>query len=318
MGKLARYFWPKCGLLFYMAQERIEAAFGFFEKGSLQIELRRTFSPKEKEELFDWYRQIRQTYPRLYVVSMMDTFNQGALPGCGSRTFEKYGIDEALSRHICFQKQWSAYVSLVEIKWFEEKFKGIELDLLYSPFILLYQHVYPHLDETPGIYILHQNSMLYMMVLSKDRLWYAHATAVLHSQAQGAVEAGLDTDEADDLAFDLELLEEEEGAEILENNMIKKSLKEEGIAEEEADRDDLALLEYNLNLYEEVKETIGRYYRDDRYEQTFIQKAMLYDTEGKVNDFTRYVKDELFMPAEKEIFDPIDAMARLAVKEVGG
>ncbi len=315
MGKLARYFWPKCGLLFYIAEDRIETAFGFFEKGALNIEVRRSFPLQKKEEFFDWYRQIRQIYPKLYAVSMIETLNQGALPGCSRRIFEKFGVDEALSRHLCIEDRWSAYVSLVETKWLEEKFKGIELDLLYSPFVLLYRHVRSKLDEVPGLYILHQNGLLYMMVLTRDRFWFAHASAVPLGHGKSAVEAGVDVDETDDLAFDLDLLEEEESVEAAADEALNL-LEKEDQGNEKGDAEDLALLEYNLNLYEEVKETITRYYRDDRYEETFIQKVMLCDSDGNVSDFPRYVEDELFMPATLERFDPIEAMADLAAGEV--
>lgn len=316
MGKLARYFWPRCGFLFYVAQDRIETAFGFFEKRVLHIQSRQSFPLKQKEDFFDWYRQIRQTYPRLYAVSMIETLNQGALPGCSPRIFEKFGVDEALSRYLCIQKSWSAYVSLVETKWYEEKFKAIELDLLYSPFVLLYRHVHSKLDEVPGLYILHHNGLLYMMVLTRDRLWFAHASAVPRGNEESPVEAGVDVDETDDLAFDLDLLEEEESVEAAADEALSLLDKEENGSEEEG-VEDLALLEYNLNLYEEVKEAITRYYRDNRYEETFIQKVMLCDSDGNVNDFPRYVEEELFMPATLERFDPIDVMADLAAGEVG-
>ena len=315
MGKLARYFWPKTALFFYIAEERIETAFGFFEKGSVDMVMRKSFSAQEKEKFFDWYREIRQTYPKLYAVSMIETLNQGALPGCQIHSFEKYGVDEALSRHLCIDDCWTAHVSLVETKWFEEKFKAVELDLLYSPFVLLYRHVRRDLDDVPGIYILHQNGMLYMMVLTQDRLWYAHTAAVPFGGAENPVEAGIDVDEVDDLAFDLDLLDEDESVDVLTGSEGLDELEPE--TSEEKESDNLELLEYNLNLYEEVKETISRYYRDDRYDKSFVQKAMLYDVDGKVTDFVRYVEDELFMKAAQVSFDPVTVMAELAAKEVG-
>ncbi|WP_457595962.1 hypothetical protein [Hydrogenimonas sp.] len=316
MGKLQRYFWPKTALLFHLHGETIEAAFGYFEKGGLEIAERRTVPTGRKSDLEVWYGEIRRTYPRTYAAATLDTFNQGALPGCGKGVLRDFGVDGSLVHTLCVDGRWTAYASLVEMKWFEQKFREIEFDYLFSPFVLLYEKSRPMLDESPGLYVLHQKGVAFLMVLSRDRMWYAHVVSVTQEREAPLEESGA----AEELAFDLEMLDDEEEIAPIENVDLLDDFREsEGaVGGDEADEEALEALEYNLNLFEEIKEAIGRYYRDERYPQAFVEKVVLFDMEEIGSDFVRYVEDELFMEASVHPFDPIETMADLMAREEAG
>ncbi|WP_456450144.1 hypothetical protein [Hydrogenimonas sp.] len=314
MGKLQRYFWPKTALLFYVDEEKIEAAFGYFEKGGVEIAEKRSIPFSEKSEFFAWYEEIRRTYPRTYTAAMLDTFNQGALPGCGKAVFMKFGVDASLVHSVCIDDKWSAYTSLVEMKWFEQKFKRVEFDYLFSPFVLLYERSRPLLEESPGLFILHQKGVAFLMVLSQDRMWYAHVLVVSEEK-----EAPLEEETPEELSFDLDMLGEEEDVSPISDVDVLGEFKE-GVEERTGVEDEsaLELLEYNLNLFEEIKEAIRRFYHDDRYPQAFIEKVTLFDMDELGGDFVRYVEDELFMEATLHRFDPLETMAKLVAEEVSG
>ncbi len=315
MGKLQRYFWPKTALLFFIENEEIHGAFGYLEKGGIDVAERRSVPFARRSEFEAWYEELRRTYPRTYTAAMLDTYNQGALPGCGASVLQTFGVDAALVHTLCVDGRWSAYVSLVEMKWFEQKFKGIELDLLFSPFVLLYEKSRKFLDETPGLFLLHQKGVAYLMVLSLDRMWYAQ---VVIASESGTEEPAME-EEDEELSFDLEMLgdeEEDEVAPISDVDILGK-FKEGDEASAEGDETALEQLEYNLNLFEEVKEAINRFYRDERYPQTFIEKVTVFDADELGGDFVRYVEDELFMEATLHRFDPIETMASLVPQEVG-
>jgi len=276
VGKLQRYFWPKTALLFYIEEEAIHGAFGYLEKGGIEVAERRTVPFARRSEFEAWYEELRRTYPRTYTAAMLDTYNQGALPGCGASVLQTFGVDAALVHTLCVDGKWSAYVSLVEMKWFEQKFRGIELDLLFSPFVLLYEKSRRFLDETPGLFLLHQKGVAYLMVLSLDRMWYAQ---VVVASDGGGEETPMEEGE-EELSFDLEMLGEEDDdvAPISDVDILGK-FKEGEAAGGEADESALEQLEYNLSLFEEVKEAINRFYRDGRYPQTFIEKVTVFDAD---------------------------------------
>ena len=318
MGKLQHYFWPKTALLFYLNEDKIEAVFGYIEKSEFDVRERRIIPLENRSELIEWYDEVRRTYPKTYVAAMLDTMNQGALPECGKSAFERYGVDAALVHSLCVDDRWMAYTSLVEMKWFEQKFKGMEFDLLYSPFVLLYQRSKPLLEENPGLFLLHQRGLVFMAVLSSEKMWFAHVQPV--SEVGGEEEERFEAEEpVEELSFDLDMLDEEEEVAPISDIDTLGEFKEnmEGGGTGLEDDSALELLEYNLNLYEEMKETITKFYHDDRYPHAFIEKVTIYDMDELGSDFVRYIEDELFMQASLVRFDPIEVMAELVCEEVG-
>jgi hypothetical protein len=322
VGKLQRYFWPKTALLFCPDGDAIDAAFGFVEKEDVDIVERRTIDRGDKTSLAEWYREIVRTYPKTYAAAMLDTINQGALPGCGKSVFAAFGVEAALVQSLCVDDTWEVYASLVEMKWFEQKFREIELDLVYSPFVLLYSHSQPFLEENPGLFLLHQEGVAYMMVLSKEKMWYAQ-TLIVSKEPEEAEEtlseAEMEEEEIEGLAFDLEEISADTEVEPISDVDVLTDFKDEigkketGPVSETA----LELLEYNLDLFENLKEAVSRFYHDDRYPHEFIEKVTIFDTASLEEDLVRYIEDELFMEASLHRLDPIDAAAKLVAREIG-
>ncbi|WP_300368374.1 hypothetical protein [Hydrogenimonas sp.] len=319
MGKLQRYFWPKTALLFFLNEEKIEAAFGYVEKDEIDILERRIISSENRSELLDWYEEICHTYPKTYVAAMLDTINQGALPECGKPAFERFGVDAALVHSLCIDEKWMAYTSLVEMKWFEQKFKGMEFDLLFSPFVLLYQRSKPLLEENPGLFLLHQKGVAFMAVLSAEQMWYAQVLLVSEGKMEEERFETESEEPIEELSFDLDMLDEDEEVAPISDVDILGEFKED-IGEGSKSLEDesaLELLEYNLNFFEEMKEAIAKFYHDDRYPHAFIEKVTIFDMDELESDFVRYIEDELFMQASLVRFDPIDVMAELVCEEIG-
>ncbi|WP_457595120.1 hypothetical protein [Hydrogenimonas sp.] len=313
MGKLGRYFWPKTALLFYIFEETLFCAFGYVEEGRFDLQERREMASAKSNELVEWLDEIRQTYPKTYVAAMLDTINQGAAPGCSKAALERYGVDAALVHTLCVDESWLAYTSLVEMKWFEQKFKGVEFDLLYSPFVLLYRHCRPLLDEKPALFLLHQKGVAFLAIFSKKRLWYAQVLVI--SASEEGEEIDEEEEEAGGLAFDLEMIDEE--VESISDMDLLGEFRE-GIDEKSPEEDESAfeLLEYNLNLFEEMKGALSRFYHDDRYNHDFIERVTIYDMDDLGGDLVRYIEEELFMQASLHTFDPIEVMATLVAEDL--
>ena len=318
MGKLQRYFWPKTAFLFYLNEEKIEAAFGYVQKDEIDVQERRSIPLEKRSDMVEWYEEIRRTYPKTYVAAMLDTVNQGALPFCNRSTFERFGVDPALVHSLCIEDKWLAYTSLVEMKWFEQKFKEIEFDLLFSPFVLLYERSKSLLEKEPGLFMLHQKGVAFMAVFSEEKLWYSNVLLISEGKAESEIYEESGEEEDAGLAFDLDLLGEDEEIEPISDVDILGEFKED-IGEKERGIEDesaLQLLEYNLNLFEEMKDAIAKFYHDDRYPHAFVEKVTIFDMDDLGSDFVRYIEDELFMQASLLRFDPIDVMAKLVAQEV--
>ena len=313
MGKLQRYFWPKTLLLFYINEETIEAAFGFFDKKSIVIETRRAFDGKKKEhELKEWYEEILQTYPKTYVGTMLDSINQGAISGCSKQDLEKFDIKSSLVHTICVEEKWLAYASLVEMKWFEKRYMSLPLDFIFSPFIMLYEKVKSDLTNTPILAVLHQKGVLYIAVFSNEGLWFSQILAIAEDSLNDDV---LEDDEDDDigLAFDLENLDTdiEPISEVDTLDDFKQDIESEKF--DTGGEAELDLLDYDLNFFDKLKISIENFYHSDLYKHEFLESILIYDADSQIGrDIVQYIQDELFMNCSLHDFDPIELMSKLA------
>lgn len=316
MGKLQRYWWPKTLLLFYLNEEIIEAAFGYIKKDGVSIEVRRTFEGKKREnKLVEWYEEILQTYPKTYLATMLDTANQGAISGCSKQDLEKFDIKSSLVHTICIENSWLAYVSLVEMKWFEKKYKSFTLDFLFSPFVMLYDKVKPNLTNTPILTVLHQKGVLYVAVFSKKGLWFSQVMTVSEASLDDDM---LDSEEDDDigLVFDLDSMgtDIEPISEVDTLDDFKEDVTSENLDTDEEAK--LELLEYDLDFFDRLKSSIENFYHNDLYKHDFLETIAIYDIDAQIGkDIVRYIEDELFMSCSLQTFDPIESMSKLVVKD---
>jgi len=316
VGKLQRYLWPKTLILFYLNEETIEAAFGYIEKEGVSIEVRQTFKGKKREnKLVEWYKEILQTYPKTYLATMLDTTNQGAISSCSKQDLEKFDIKSSLVHTLCIEDSWLAYVSLVEMKWFEKKYKSLTLDFLFSPFVMLYEKVKPDLTNTPILTVLHQKGVLYVAVFSKEGLWFSQVVTV----SEASLDDNMLESEEDDfgLAFDLDSMETdiEPISEVDTLDDFKEDITSENVDTDE--NTELELLEYDLNFFDRLKSSIENFYHSDLYKHDFLESVFIYDIDAQIGkDIVRYIEDELFMSCSLQTFDPVESMSKLVFKDL--
>jgi len=314
--KLQRFLWPKTFLLFYMRGEYIEAAFGYIEKDGVAIETRRKFEGKKREQnLAEWYEHIQQTYPKTYIATMLDSTNQGAISGCSKQDLEKFDIESSLVHSLCIENSWLVYVSLVEMKWFEKKYKSITFDFIFSPFVMLYEKVKPKLTKQPILAVLHHNGIIYISVFSEEGLWFSQILTV----SDDAIDDEILQDEEDiGLAFDLESIgtDIEPISEVDTLDDFKDDASSEEVSSNE--ESELELLEYDLNFFDRLKSSIESFYHGDLYRHEFLETIYIYDIDGNIGkDIERYIADELFMSCRLQSFDPIESMGRLVLGDLG-
>ena len=319
MGKLQRYLWPKTLLLFYAGEERLEAAFGYIEKDSVAIEVRQTFEGKKREqELTEWYKEIIQTYPKTYLATMLDTTNQGAISGCSKQALEKFDIKSSLVHTVCVEDSWLVYVSLVEMKWFEKKYKSLSLDFIFSPFTLIYEKAKPNLADTPILTVLHHKGVLYIAVFSSEGLWFSQILTISESSLEDDVLESTDADEDDDFGLEFDLDNIDTDIEPISEVDTLDDFKEE-ITTENIDSDEetnLELLEQDLNFFNKLKSSIESFYHSDNVKQDFLEGIFIYDIDSQISkDIVRYIEDELFINCSLQTFDPIDLMSNLVFSD---
>ena len=320
MGKLQRYLWPKTLLLFYSNEGTLEAAFGYIEKDGVSIEMRQTFEGKKREqELVEWYKEIIQTYPKTYLATFLDTTNQGAISGCSKQELEKYDIKSSLVHTVCIEDSWFVYVSIVEMKWFEKKYKSLSLDFIFSPFVLIYEKVKPDLTNTPILSVLHHRGVLYIAVFSKEGLWFSQILTISESSMDDDMLEEEEVENQDDdfgLEFDLDNIEAdiEPISEVDTLDDFKEEVTSETLDSDEEAR--LELLEQDLNFFNKLKSFIESFYHDDNVKRDFLGGIFIFDIDSKISkDIVRYIEDELFMSCKLESFDPIDTIGNLVYND---
>jgi len=318
--KLRRFLWPKTFIICFMSGESIEAAFGYIEKDGITIEIRRKFEGKKREEeLVEWYDQILQAYPKTYVATMLEITNQGAVSGCSKQDLQKFDIESSLVHSLCIDNSWSIYVSLVEMKWFEKKYRSLTFDFIFSPFVMLYEKVKRKLSKQPILVVLHHNGIVYVSVFSEDGLWFSQiVTVTLENALEEDILENIE-DEDDGLAFDLDNLDVDMEP-INEVNAPDEFNEDTSSNEtdEKSEENELELLEYDLNFFDKIKDSIENFYHSDLYRHEFLDTIYIYDIDNRIGkEIERYIEDELFISCTLQSFDPIESIGRLVFIDLG-
>jgi len=318
--KLQRFLWPKTIIICFINGESIEAGFGYIEKDRVAIEIRRKFEGKKREEeLVEWYEYILQTYPKTYVATMLDSTNQGAIFGCSKQELQKFDIDSSLVHSLCIDNSWLVYVSLIEMKWFEKKYKSLTFDFIFSPFVMLYEKIKHNLSKQPILAVLHHSGIVYVSVFSEDGLWFSKiVTVTLENALEEDVLEDIE-DEDDGLAFDLDSLDAdiEPIGEVDTLDEFKEDTSSNE-TDEKSEENELELLEYDLKFFDTIKSSIENFYHCDLYRHEFLDTIYIYDINGRIGkEIERYIQDELYMSCTLQSFDPIETIGKLAYIELG-
>lgn len=285
---------------------------------------------------------LQDEFNFVYIAFLLNSMGQGAIPGVTSSSFEEHHVDMQHVHHLSFFKQWSAYASHIEIKWANNIFSEVGLDLVYSPFVILNNFVTTQkLKNRPTCYILNCQDFFLLAIFEDYKM---HFGAFFRTQSDTAFTTDTEVNdwesqEKEENITDLgelpEIEEEREdnytdlddmndlddfsSADSFSDVDDKKTLGHfqglDGIREEDTS---LELYGRDLLVYKYLTSSLGEYYHNPIYHSVFIEEIVIFDNYEISSELIHQLEDDLMMDVEIHKVDVADRMCDIAIEEVFG
>jgi len=318
------------------------------KSGKVKEKFEKTFETKASSEELDdemskYLISLQEKYNYVYIALLLNSMGQGAIKGVSDLEFERSKVDPKSVKAVKF-KNWSAYVSYIDINWIKKIYAKVGLDLVYSPFIVLYNLLLEHKLKTKAtLYILNQENSVTVSVFKEDILYFGafykvNKEDVLdgidvdgwenEEEEESAVEdlATLDTqDEEEDLSdlddlseldtLDTELTQGDEFSDIDEKNGIDSLL---GSDVDDISIEDIELYGRDLEIYKFLNRALKEYYKNEIYESDFVEEAVIFDAYDMSHEMIDSIENDLLLDLQMHKIDIGETVCDLSVKEIYG
>ncbi len=285
-----------------------------------------TFVPQKDmsltSDIEEFFENALNKYKHTYIGVLLTSDAQGALAGCESKRFSDFNIDINNVKRICIEGSWSVYASNIEINWIKKIFKNIEIDFIYSPFVVLYSFIKEEkIDKSTTLYLLNEEKSITLIIMRGDKFLYGSFynletkdTEDLNSDkenAPGEDSVILDDLEADDMFKELEDLDAIADFEDLDNvtppdDMDLDSMMEGVLIESE----------YSKNIVENIKKSMKDFYSNPLYDSSFIENVKIFEYESMDYKVVDYLEKELLLDVEVKKVDVLKKINELSEEEI--
>ncbi len=294
--------------------------------------------PKEME---DYLVMLQDKYNYVYTTVLLNSMGQGAIRGVGDEDFEKANVDAKSVKSVKF-KTWSAYVSFIDIGWMQKIYANIGVDLVYSPFVVLYDLLTNYkLKTKPTLYILNQEGSVTIAIFKGETLFFGAFYKISRDdvlsrsidvddweseEEESSVEdlASLDNDEEEEEFSNLDDLsqldvldgsfDDEEFSDIKDENTDDSSKPDV----EDVSIEDIELYGRDLEIYKFLNKALKEYYKNEIYESDFLEQTVIFDAYDMSHEMVESIENDLLLDLQMHKIDIGKIVCDLSVKEIYG
>ncbi len=284
----------------------------------------------------------------LYIIYFLDAMGQGVVPTVNPRDFEKYSVDIEHVHQVKINNSWSLYASCIEINWAQKMFVEIGLDLIYSPFVFLYDcakkdgfkkkatlYMYNHQDSF-AIAIFKEEKLLFGAFFRTSDGSDSQVGDKILEQDWDEVEEEkgvknflqLDEEEEEEEYQSLDDLDELADVETMDENLSENVNLEESFDEGPEDSSSqkskdfdteksIELFGRNMLMYKYLKSSIEEFYCNPLYESDFIEDIVIYDNYEMSQTVFDILESELLVRIELQKVKTLELMFEMARKDLG-
>lgn len=258
----------------------------------------------------DYVKKYAKNAHSAYIALLLNTKKQWALPVSDRIGYNKFGVNYAEVNVLAMPGGWSIFIPKEEIKEQTHFLNGLAIDLLYSPYALLYDKIREfRADERITLYVYTQTDSCAMMVFKGLKMQFA--AFYNNDDKDESVEQGDDSLAPINIADIDNLIAKEDDKFSALNTLNELSMNDdiEGFEDivkiEENDKREndaqasLERLGRSGQMLANVTDAIGDYYKNPLYEADFVEKIVVFDSAGFIDDqnFVDIVANELYVEA---------------------
>ncbi|MCI4398941.1 MAG: hypothetical protein JHC37_00125 [Campylobacteraceae bacterium] len=279
---------------------------------------------RESAKLLDEFvKNLLAKYSIFYTATIINSINQGGVPGCDKKSFEKYEIDTTNASVICIDKKWSIFASNYDIESTQKEFEELGgLDCLFSSIVVLKSFFDSELDSTPTMCILKQKTSATIAIFTKDSLLFSNYIILKADTPQGEEN---ETKKQEEKIFGEE--DEFDEEKLVDLDDIALDLKEDNSemsefmnipSDEQEDVSTMSIesLGSDLRILDFVKTSLNQFYKNPMYESSFIEKISIADPYFESPDIKNLLENEIMLPVTHKKIELCDITSDLAIEEV--
>lgn len=234
--------------------------------------------------------RIKKKYPFTYIATISHTIYQGALNASSEQECKQYGINPDAVRLIIVGKKWAAFIDKSAIIDERNNFaKAPSLDLLYSPFLILYQVAKNQIDHSKKLFILQQQASVAMMIMDNARLYFGAIQPINDNPSEEELANNPSTDDS--------ALEEVGQLSDLDNLETQGDFQDSAgdindIKDQKQILFDFSRVVSTTNI---IKNALNEFYNNDNYESDFINEIVVVDGAKSSKKAMEYLETNLMI-----------------------
>lgn len=289
--------------------KKIEASFEHLENNKANI------------KAIDYIKKYEKECSYIYIALFFDYMSQGALPTTNTNAYINYGVDPNKVKIINMPLNWSIYANYMEMKLSKNILGNLKVDLLYSPFALMYKEIQAiGFSQPTTMYIYNHINSLAMAVFEKDKMKFGafFITSITEEIEDETSLQQLDTTQIDEMLStekELSSFDKLESLDSLEN--IKDlDFQDIGSFEDKNITNSISIFGRDMKVYEYIVSAIEEYYSNKLYEAKFIEKIVFFNNAKISRTFLSYLESQLLVKIENYDINTIEIMNNLMIKEI--
>ena len=256
----------------------------------------------------DYIKKNTKKAHSTYVALLLSTKKQWALPVADRVGYNQFGVNYNEVQVVNMPGGWSIFISNDEIANQTKFLNGLKPDLLYSPYVLLYEKICEfRADDRITLYVYAQDTSCTMMVFAGLQMRYAAYFCEGEEEKMAEEDtiapiniADIDNIIAkeDDKFSALNALNDLDDDNFELNGQFCDITKVEDV-ERSGDQIEESLQKVGRsgNMLNNIKEAMKEYYRNPLYQSEFIEKIVVFDSQDVLDEqsFIDVVGHEIFV-----------------------
>lgn len=271
----------------------------------------------------EYIRKLENSAYFAYISILIHGPKQFAIPVCDSEGFAKFGLKYDLCRLVNVNEEWSIATYKSQIAQLIKFLNGLEPNLIYSPFSLLYEQILASgVPKLCTMYLYSQTDYVFVMVFKDQKMKFATCISMKHFE--NIIASSNDFKDFDIADIDNVIVSEE-------NNLFNLAPLETS-GDDMGNLSDLDSDEYmNLDqaiehsvsniskettLLENMRQSIKEFYSSKLYEGDFIEQIVFYDGINLDSDFESMVASEIMIPFTLKQIDTVKSMNEIMIRDL--
>ncbi len=279
-------------------------------------------------EVIKYINSYQDNYKFTYIGTLLGSINQGAISGCTSNDFKKFGVRLDNIDFVCVNNMLGVYGVGDDIVTTQNKFnKTVGIDFIYSPFIVLYNFFKKELIDEARLYVLCQKSYVALAVFKEKRFIFGAYFSIDTTEDTFKEEgekptssevnvSDVDKDSEDEDLDELVFFEDDEDVISLDDSDEEEIQEYEN--EEEGEVSSIESFQEGVDLHNYIKSSIEEFYKNDKYETEFLSDIIIADGCSLTDDVIKYIQDELMLNVQTKEINIAKVTTDIIQKEVMG